>query len=89
MLTYVKNSAAREFAVLSENGIINSLEIENPLKTFYPVGRTCAQMKRNTLLNVLKVLENPDTAPKVEVPQETALKAKKAIDNMFKMAGKK
>lgn len=88
MLAYVKNSTATEFAVLSENGIINSLELENPSKIFYSTGRTCAQMKRNTLLNVLGVLENLSKAPKVEVSAQTALKAKKAIDNMFKMAGK-
>ena len=88
MLTYVKNSKSEEFAVLSENGIINSLELENPSKRFYPSGRTCAQMKRNTLLNILGVLENLSQAPKVDVSAQTALKAKKAIDNMFKMAGK-
>lgn len=88
MLSYVQNSAAQEFAVFSENGIINSLQVQNPLKTFYRVGRTCAQMKRNTLFNILGVLENLCKAPKIEVPVQTAVKAKKAIDNMFKMAGK-
>lgn len=88
MLSYVKNSGAEEFAVLSENGIVNSLELENPSKIFYPVSRTCAQMKRNTLVNILGVLENLDKAPRVEVDAAVALKAKRCIDNMFKMAGK-
>lgn len=88
MLSYVKGSGAEEFAVFSEDGIVNSLELENPSKTFYPVSRTCAQMKRNTLNNVLGVLENLDKAPRVEVSRDIALKAKISIDNMFKMAGK-
>lgn len=88
MLSYVKESGAEEFAVLSEDGIVNSLELENPSKTFYPVSGTCAQMKRNTLNNVWGVLENLDKAPRVEVNRDVALKAKRCIDNMFKMAGK-
>ncbi len=89
MLDYVKKSDAKEFAVLSEDGIVNSLELENPSKKFYAVSRACAQMKRNTLNNIVGVLKNIDTAPQVEVSCDTAQKARKCIDNMFKMAGKK
>lgn len=88
MLDYVKASGADEFAVFSEDGIVNSLELENPSKIFYQVSRTCTQMKRNTLQNILGVLENLDKAPQVTVAEDVALKAKNAIDNMFKMAGK-
>ncbi len=88
MLDYVKASGAEEFAVLSEDGIVNSLELENPSKIFYQVSRTCVQMKRNTLQNILGILDNLDKAPQVSVAEEVALKAKNAIDNMFKMAGK-
>ena len=89
MLDYVKKSDAKEFAVLSEDGIVNSLELENPSKTFYAVSRPCGQMKRNTLGNILGVLNNLEQAPQVQVPCDTALRAKKCIDNMFEMAGKK
>ncbi len=89
MLEYVRKSADKEFAVLSEDGIVNSLEFENPSKTFYSVSRPCGQMKRNTLDNILAVLKDIDKAPQIQVPEATALKAKLCIDNMFKMAGKK
>lgn len=89
MLEFVKNSDGRDFAVFSEDGIVNSLEFENPSKTFYSVSRACGQMKRNTLDNILGVLKNIDKAPQIQVSEDTALKARLCIDNMFKMAGKK
>ncbi len=89
MLQYVKGQSAQTFAVLSERGIINCLEFENPSKTFLPVGRLCAQMKRNSLENILEVLKNPKArqAARVNVEAQTAQEAKRAIDNMFKHAG--
>lgn len=87
MLKYVSQSGSREFAVLSESGILNAMERENPGKKFLNKTKICAQMKRNTLNNILAALTNP-MAAEVEVEQNIALKASHAIDNMFKLAGK-
>jgi len=87
MLKYVKESDAKTFAVLSEDGIVNSMEFENPSKIFLPFSRTCAQMKRNNLTNILGVLADTDSAPQVEVAQDISAKALNCINNMFKMAG--
>lgn len=89
MLKYVQNSDAQTFAILSEDGITNVMEYENPSKIFLPYSRTCAQMKRNNLSNILGVLLDPEAAPQVTVERETAAQALKSINNMFKTAGTK
>ena len=88
MLKFVKNSAARVFAVLSEDGIINCLEHENPSKTFLHYGRACAQMKRNNLLNILGILKNPAPEAEVRVEPSVAAAAKNCIDKMFERGNK-
>ncbi|MDR0734925.1 MAG: quinolinate synthase NadA [Elusimicrobiota bacterium] len=87
MLKFVKSSAARTFAVLSEDGIINCLEYENPDKNFLHYGRTCAQMKRNNLQNILGILKNPAPEAEVQVGSSVADAAKKCIYKMFKAGG--
>jgi len=88
MLKYAKESPALEFAVLSEDGILNCLEYENPQKSFIRATHTCAQMKRNALQNILAVLQNPQAAPQVQVEPAIAAGAKKCIDAMFEEAAK-
>jgi quinolinate synthase len=83
MLKYVKESSARQFAVLSEDGIINCMEYENPTKQFPRVSRTCAQMKRNNLYNILAALRELPSQAEIKVEAAVAYSAKKAIDKMF------
>jgi len=88
MLKFVKESSADTFAVLSEWGLINMLEADNPSKTFLPYGRICASMKRNNLENIQTVLENLESLNSIKIDEELAKKAEKAINNMFKEAEK-
>ncbi|MCR5505328.1 MAG: quinolinate synthase NadA [Elusimicrobiaceae bacterium] len=88
MLKFVKESSADTFAVLSEWGLINMLEADNPNKTFLPYGRICASMKRNNLENIQTVLENVENLNSINIDEELAKKAEKAINNMFKEAEK-
>ncbi len=88
MLKFVKESSADTFAVLSEWGLINMLEADNPNKTFLPYGRICASMKRNNLKNIQTVLENLESLNSINIDEELAKKAEKAINNMFKEAEK-
>ena len=87
MLKYVKASPAKQFAVLSEDGIVNCLEYENPGKEFLPYSRACAQMKRNSLNNVLSALKNPAKEAEINIAPNTAQAAKKCIDKMFEEVG--
>src|SRR5713226_9260857 len=82
MLQHVQSSHATEFAVGTEVGILHRLRKQHPEKTFYAVNphAVCAFMKTITLDNVLTSLET--LTPQVRVTQETAQKARRAIDRM-------
>lgn len=85
MAKYVKGSPAEEFLIGTETGMIDRLERENPGKKFYPVTKlaVCPNMKLTTLEKVLWSLEGLET--KVQVPEEIALRAKKAIERMLEI----
>ena len=88
MIKFVKESSADTFAVFSEWGLINTLEEQNPQKTFLPYGRICASMKRNNLNNIESVLQNLENLDGINLDTALAQKAEKAINNMFKEAEK-
>ncbi|MDR0953219.1 MAG: quinolinate synthase NadA [Elusimicrobiota bacterium] len=89
MIKYVRQTPAVEFAILSEDGIVNTMQYENTEKVFYNYSRTCGSMKRNTLANTLAVLQNPAPEAEIIVEAQVAQNAKRAIDNMFKEVEKK
>ena len=88
MINFVKESKADTFAVFSEWGLINTLEVNNPQKTFLPCGRVCASMKRNNLSNIESALQNLEGLDGIKLDITVAEKAEKAINNMFKEAEK-
>lgn len=88
MIKFVKDSPADTFAVFSEWGLINTLEANNPQKTFLPYGRICASMKRNNLDNIENVLQNLENLDGIKLDVAVAQKAENAINNMFKEAEK-
>jgi len=83
MCRYVKETRAREIIVGTEVGIIHRLKKENPGKAFYPVTdqAVCPNMKLITLEKVLWALE--DLQPEIDVPPETAAKARRCIERML------
>jgi quinolinate synthase len=86
MLRRIGESSADEFAVGTELGILHQLNKKYPDKHFYPVNpdAICAFMKTITLDRVLRSLET--MSPQVTVPQEIAVKARRAIDRMLELA---
>jgi quinolinate synthase len=86
MLRHIADSPATEFAVGTELGILHRLRKVNPDKSFYPVNpnAVCAFMKTITLDRVLDSLEKME--PRIEVPHEIAVRAKRAIDRMLELA---
>ena len=86
MLTHIAKSPASEFAVGTESGILHRLRKENDGKSFYPVNpdAICAFMKTITLDRIIRSLET--LSPRVQVPQEIAIKARRAIDRMLELA---
>ncbi len=80
---YAKESSSEEFIIGTEIGILHRLKKENPQKSFYPASvlAECSNMKLNNLEKLLWSLE--DMVYPIEVPPDTAQRAKRAIDRMI------
>jgi quinolinate synthase len=83
MIRWARETAVQEIIVGTEVGLIHRLKKESPEKTFIQIGplTTCPNMKRITLEKVLWALE--DMQHPVGVPEETAAKARQAIERML------
>ena len=82
MCKFVKESDATSFVIGTEQGILHRLQKENPDKEFTLIGDlVCADMKKITLEKVLRSLKFSET--EVTVPEETAAKARAAIERML------
>ncbi|MGN0852687.1 MAG: quinolinate synthase NadA [Kiritimatiellia bacterium] len=83
MCAFARNSSAREFIVGTETGILHRLRKENPGKTFHPASTAlvCPNMKKTTLEKVRDCLR--DATPVVTVPEDIAVRARRAIDAML------
>ncbi|HOT07011.1 MAG: Quinolinate synthase A [Methanosaeta sp. PtaB.Bin039] len=83
MAKHARASAASEFIIGTEVGMIYRLVQDNPDKHFFPLkeGTVCLDMKKITLKKVLRSLET--LQPRITVPEQVAIRAKKAIDRML------
>jgi quinolinate synthase len=83
MLSFVRDSSAKQFIIATEIGIIHTLQKENPDKEFIPASERaiCPNMKKITLEKLLWSLE--DMQYIITIPEETAAKAKKALNRMI------
>ena len=85
MVRWAREADAREVIVGTEVGLIHRLKKESTEKTFIPISMltTCPNMKRITLEKVLWALE--DTRHPVEVPEDIAGRARRAIERMLEV----
>lgn len=83
MCAFARESSAKEFIVGTEVGILHRLRKENPGKLFHPVTDklVCPNMKKTTVHSLRDSLAELKT--RVVVPEETARRAKRAIDAML------
>ena len=86
MIRHARNTQATEIIVGTEIGIIHRLRKENPDKVFVPLSEqaVCPNMKLISLENVLWSLE--DLSPRIKVPEDIRIKAKKAVDRMVEVS---
>lgn len=83
MLKMVRESAAKEFVIGTEYGILHRMRKENPDKRFYPVNPPpgCPNMKKITLESVLDSLEH--MIYPVELSPELIARAALPIERML------
>ncbi len=83
MLKRAKESAAAEFIIGTEEGLLYRMKKENPDKRIYSLGApsVCSHMKKITLESVRDALKYERY--EVEIPEEISRKAKKALERMM------
>lgn len=83
MIQEVKDSAATEFIIGTEVGIIERMKREEPKKTYIPLkaDAICKYMKKITAANTLEALQKMQNV--ITVPDDIRLRAKQAIDRMI------
>jgi quinolinate synthase len=85
MLEYVKNSPNKEFIIGTEVGMLHTLKVQNPDKTFIPADESmvCIDMKKIRLPDIVHSLLT--LSPVVKVEEQTRIKAKRAVERMLKV----
>jgi quinolinate synthase len=85
MIRRVCSGEKTEFVIGTETGILYRLNRECPKKTCYPLSpqAVCVNMKKTGLPEVLQSLET--LSPLITVPEETANRARIAIDRMMEL----
>lgn len=85
LIDYVAGSPLDEFIICTEDGVDYKLITDNPRKKFYYPNPhpCCADMKLNTLENILSVMEKEDK--EVFVDEEVAGNAWKPLDRMLEL----
>ncbi|MEW6659865.1 MAG: quinolinate synthase NadA [Thermodesulfobacteriota bacterium] len=83
MLKYVRESAAQEFIIGTEKGILHRMRKENPGKIFSSPSRRliCRPMKRIKLTDVIAALK--ENRHQVTVPEDVRVRALKAVERML------
>jgi len=83
MLRHARQSAADEFIIATEVGLLHPLRKQNPDKRFYPAAShmVCQMMKKINLENLLEALEKDRHV--VRVPEEVRERALRALERMF------
>ncbi|PKL04766.1 MAG: quinolinate synthase [Synergistetes bacterium HGW-Synergistetes-1] len=86
IIDYVEKCYSEEFIVCTERGIFHELNKRTSGKCFYTPSKctVCMDMKKNTLENVLRALEEP--GHEIHVDEEMAAKALQPLQNMLKYA---
>ena len=84
MITYVKETDAEAYFMLTECGLTGRLQLELPEKQFVGSCTLCKYMKANTLQDILRVLKEPCPEDVIELEESIRLKAQRCIEQMFR-----
>lgn len=93
MLTFIKNSDAKQFIVATESGILWEMKRDNPDKEFIVVNPEddkncncvdCSYMKLNTLEKLYRCMK--DESPEITMSEELMNQSRKPIERMLEMS---
>ena len=87
MIKYVEaHPEKRNFAVLTECGLVVRLEMDHPEKQFFKSCRLCRYMKATTLEDVYTTLRDEPAERRITVPEEVRVGAARAMTKMIELA---
>jgi len=88
MSSFAKKSAAKNFIIATEDGMLHRLRKENPEKNFVLASKNavCPNMKKITLEKLANALET--LSPEIILGAETAKRAQKSIRDMVEISKK-
>ena len=87
IMSYAKNSDAKEFIIGTDNSIVQHLQFECPEKKFYALSKACVceDMRLTTLIDIYNCL-NGEGGEEIVMTEDMRLQAKKSIDAMLAMS---
>jgi len=85
MVKYARESAGREFLVVTECGLSDRLLLEVPGKKFYKSCKLCHYMKVITLEGTRDALR--DGGPEITLPEDVRVRAAAALERMLELGG--
>lgn len=88
MMTYLRETDAEAYLLLTECGLAGRAQVEMPDKTFIGPCLECRYMKSNTLEDIRRVLVAPDPEDRVAIDPAVRDGALRCIDAMFHYAEK-
>ncbi len=86
IMDYAVNSSEKEFIIGTENSIRELLQYRCPDKKFYELSKKllCPDMKMTTLVDVYAAICG-DGGESIDIPEDIAVNARKAIDEMLRL----
>ena len=81
MRKFISSSEAKQFLVLTECGMLPTLEKEFPEREFYTPCTICPYMKKITLEGLVWSLENRKF--EIKIPEDIRVRAHKALERML------
>ncbi len=86
MMKFVEKTKAPSFMLVTECGLGDLARTQYPDKVFVPMCRLCPYMKATGLPEILRVLERPTAAHRIELAPELCERARRPIERMFELA---
>lgn len=84
LLDFAIQDFAKQFIVITENGILYEMRRACPNKEFISLENKCEYMRLNSLEKIYNCLKNE--APEIQVPQDIAARALLPIERMLQMS---